>query len=98
MGADLQDDCSKIHAPKGSGMFYQAVVATVLLYGSKTWCLPTTARRPLEGIHVKATKLTGRWPHKVKGVWVYPHPADVQRAVGLKTLEHYTNKRRRLTT
>ena len=25
--------------PKVAGMFYQAVVATVLLYDSKTWCL-----------------------------------------------------------
>ena len=34
-------------------LFYQAVIATVLLYGSETWCLAETARRPLDGFHVE---------------------------------------------
>ena len=32
-----------------AGMFYQAVVAAVLLYGINTWCLSATARRQLDG-------------------------------------------------
>ena len=81
--------------PRVAGMFYQAVVAAVLLYGSETWCLPATARRPLEGFHVEAARrLTGTRPKEVKGEWVYPHTADVLRAAGLQTLEHYIDKRR----
>ena len=37
-----------------AGMFYQAVVATVLLCGSKSWVLPPSALRVLEGFHVEA--------------------------------------------
>ena len=51
-----------------AGMFYQAMVAAVLLYGSKTWCLPDTVRRPLEGFHAKAgRRLTSMRPKVVKG-------------------------------
>ena len=39
-----------------AGMFYQAVVAAVLLYGSESWNLPPSAMRVLEGFHVKATR------------------------------------------
>ena len=81
--------------PRVAGMFYQAVVAAVLLYGSKTWCMTAAARRPLEGLHVEAARrLTGRRPHRVKEVWVYPHSADVLREAGFKTLEHYIDKHR----
>ena len=48
-------------------MFYQVVVVVVLLYSSKTWCLPATARRPLEDFHVEdARRLTGMILRKVK--------------------------------
>ena len=48
-------------------MFYQAVVAAVLLYGSETWCLTDTARRPLDGFHVEAARrITGKMPRKVR--------------------------------
>ena len=81
--------------PRVAGMFYQAVVAAQLLYGSETWCLPRAARRPLEGFHCEvARRLTGMRPKQVKGVWVYPHTADVLRAAGLRTLEQYIDKRR----
>ena len=53
--------------PRVVGMFYQAVVAAVLLYGSETWCLTDTARRPLDGFHVEAARrITGKKPRKVK--------------------------------
>ena len=86
-------------APRVAGMFYQAVVAAVLLYGSETWCLTDAARRPLDGFHVEAARrLTGKRPYKIgKGEaerWVYPHSADVLRAAGLRPLRHYIDKRR----
>ena len=35
-----------------AGMFYQAVMAAVLLYVSNVWCLSCATRRQLEGFHV----------------------------------------------
>ena len=53
-------------APRVEGMFYQAVVAAVLLYGSETWCVTDAARRPLDGFHVEAARrITGKRPYKV---------------------------------
>ena len=37
-----------------AGMFYQAVVAAVLLYGSKSWVLPEAQLRALEGFTLSA--------------------------------------------
>ena len=46
-------------------MFFQAVVAAVLLYGSESWVLPHAQHVRLEGFHVEcARRLTGRWPRK----------------------------------
>ena len=48
---------------KLAGMFYQAVVVVVLLYGSETWCIAYTTRRPLDldGFHVEAARrITGK--------------------------------------
>ncbi len=38
--------------PKVSAKFYKAVMQSVLLYGSKTWNLTTTALARLEGFHI----------------------------------------------
>ena len=55
---------------KVAGMFYQGVVASQLLRGSKPWVLPPSGIRALEGSHVKATRrLTGMKPKKVSGLW-----------------------------
>ena len=41
-------------------MFYKAVVMAVLLYGSKSWNVPTAEMAALEGFHVAtALNLTG---------------------------------------
>ena len=46
-----------------SGMFYQAVVMTILLYGSESQVLSPSGVRVLEGSHVEATHLmTGMHP------------------------------------
>jgi esterase/lipase superfamily enzyme len=58
--------------PKVSAMFYKAVVPSVLLYGSKTWNLTTTALVRLEGM-AKVHK-PRRGPNHV---WVYPATSDV---------------------
>ena len=76
-------------------MFYQAVVATVLLYGSKSCVLSEAQLRALEGFHVEcARRLTGLLPRKMKGKWVYPKSAEVLKKANLKSLRHYIQKRR----
>ena len=51
--------------PPVAGMFYQAVVAAVLLYGSESWVLSAYDLRALEGFHVEcARRLTGMRPTK----------------------------------
>jgi hypothetical protein len=40
--------------PRVVAKFYKAVVQAVLLYGSKTWVLLTTALASLEGFHIRA--------------------------------------------
>ena len=81
--------------PRMAGMFYQAVVAEVLPYSSERWCLPATARCPLECFHVKvARRLTCMRPKVIKEEWICLHFTNVLQATGLRTLEHYIDKRR----
>ena len=78
-----------------AGMFYQAVVASQLLYGSETWILPPSGLKCLEGFHAEATRrLTGMMPRMVKGEWVYPHSTDVLKAAGLCTVAKCIARRR----
>ena len=59
--------------PHVAGIFYQAVVASVLLYGSESWVVSPSALRELEGFHVEfVRRLTGMRPQKVNREWVYP--------------------------
>ena len=76
-------------------MFYQAVVAAVLLYGSESWVVSAYDLRALEGFHVEAARrLTGMRPKKRGETWVYPKSADVLREARLKTIGEYIAKRR----
>ena len=55
-------------APKAAGMFYQGIVVSVLLYGSKTWFLPPSGLKVLEGFNIEAARrLTNMRPKKVGG-------------------------------
>ena len=61
-----------------TGMFYQAVMAAVLLYGCESWVLPPSQLRVLEGFHAEcARRLTGMRPRKVKSKWVHPKSAEI---------------------
>ena len=76
-------------------MFYQAVVAAVLLYGSESWVLPAAQLARLEGFHVEcARRLTGKKPRKRGGKWVYPKSAAVLAEARLQPLGYYIQKRR----
>ena len=81
--------------PPVAGMFYQAVVAAVLLYGSKTWVISTYDPRALEGFHVEAARrLTGMRPTKRGETWVYPKSVSVLRAARVRTIVEYIAARR----
>ena len=78
-----------------AGMFYQAVVAAMLLYGSKSWSLPPRALKVLEGFHVEAARrLTGMMPEKRGETWTYPKSKEVLAAAHLKTIGEYVTVRR----
>ena len=76
-------------------MFYQAVVAAVLLYGSETWVISSYDLRALEGFYVEAARrLTGMRPSKRGESWVYPKSVDVLRAARVRTITEYIAARR----
>jgi hypothetical protein len=83
--------------PKVSAKFYKAVVQSVLLYGSKTWHLTTTALARLEGFHICAAY---RMPEKHKPKkgphheWVYPRSFNTLQECSMTTIFHYINVRR----
>ena len=78
-----------------AGMFYQAIVVAVLLYGAESWILPDAQLAPLEDFHVEcARRLTGMRLRKRGDTSVYPKSADVLRAARLQPLRNYIQKRR----
>jgi len=81
--------------PRVAGMYYLAVVVSVLLYGSESWVVSPAVLKELEGFHVEAARrLTGMRPWQVKCVWVYPHSAEVLAAAHLHPIEYYIQCRR----
>ena len=60
--------------PKARGMFYQAVVQSVLLYGCETWTINKQMMKALEGFHHRcALRMTGRSARlEADGTWFYP--------------------------
>jgi hypothetical protein len=83
--------------PKVSTKFYKAVVQSVLLYGSKTLNLTTTALAWLEGFHIRAAYRMAK-KHKPKKRphhgWVYPLFSDILQECGMATILHYIDVRR----
>ena len=84
-------------APAVCGVFYRAVVESVLLYGSKSWTINPVLLARLEGFHIRAAWRMAR-EHRPRrgprGTWVYPRSDDVLREVGLQTMEAYLKRRR----
>ena len=59
-----------------TAMFYQAVATALLLYGSESWVLPSSALKVLEGFPVEVGQWLmdmhlQRWTVRV---WIYPKP------------------------
>ena len=62
--------------PKARGMFYQAVVQSVLLYGCETWTINDQMMKVLEGFH-HARRMTGRRARlEADRTWFYPPLKD----------------------
>jgi hypothetical protein len=78
--------------PKVSAKFYKAVVQSVLLYGSKTWNLLTTALVQLKGFHIRAAYYMAEKHKPKKGPhhgWVYPQSSYVLQECSMATIMHY---------
>ena len=72
-------------------MFYQMVVAAVLLYGSKLWVLPLLGLKVLDIFHVEvACVMTGmrlcRWTSRP---WIYTKSKNILTVVYLKPVATY---------
>ena len=85
--------------PRVAGMFYKAVVQAILLFGSETWSLTPSARKQLEGFHVRcawrmAKVHVPRQDPEDNTKWIYPDTKEVLKEVGLHSIEHYIKVRR----
>jgi hypothetical protein len=78
-------------SPKDCGVFYKAIVQTVLLFGSETWKLSPLSLKSLGGFQIRAARrMAGKMPTKNPvGTWTYPSSRDVLKAVGLQMIDHY---------
>jgi exonuclease III len=82
--------------PRVCGMFYKAVVQSVLLYGCETWVITSQVLQALEGFHNRmARRLSGKRPylHPVENEWVYPPIAEALEEAGLYPIDHYISVR-----
>ncbi len=82
--------------PKVSAKFYKAVMQSLLLYGSKTRNLTTTALARLEGFHIHAAYRMAEKDRPKKGPnhwWVYPRSSNILQECGMATILHYINVR-----
>ncbi len=82
--------------PHAAAKFYKAVVQAVLLYGSETSVLSTTALASLEGFHIRAAyrMAVRNKPRRGPGHgWIYPKSNDVLKECGMSTLEEYITVR-----
>ena len=78
--------------PRVAAKFYKAVVQAVLLYGSETWVLSTTALASLEGFHIRAAyrMVVRHKPRRGPGNrWIYLKLKDMLEECGMSTLEEY---------
>ena len=82
--------------PRVCGMFYKATVQAIVLYGSESWNLTTTALKCLEGFHLRAARrMAGKMPvRNASGTWTYPASEEVLKKAGLYGMAHHIWVRR----
>jgi hypothetical protein len=82
--------------PKTSGIFYKAIVQSILLYGSETWVVTPSVLRVLESFHNRvARRISGLLPRldPRDETWYYPPIADALEIAGLFPISHYIQVR-----
>jgi hypothetical protein len=82
--------------PRVSGMFYKAVVQSILLFGSETWVVTNTMLKALESFHRRvARRIAGKQPYRCRrtDTWIYPPIDKALEEVGLYSVSHYIEKR-----
>ena len=80
--------------PRIAGMFYKAVVQTVLLYGCESWVLSKSMDKVLAGFHHRiARQLSGCTAKRRHGVWEYPPIAEALKTAGLFPMDEYLTRR-----
>ena len=82
-------------SPWVPGMFYKAVVQTVLLYGSETWVQTDSMDQVLAGFHNRAARrLAGMYPKLINGQWEQPPVVEALEAASLLPMDVYLTRRR----
>jgi len=81
--------------PRIFGMFYKAVVQTVLLCGCESWTMTDAMWTVLKGFHHRAVRrmadmMAYRGPG---GGWIYPSLEEALKKAGVCTMEHHVSKR-----
>jgi hypothetical protein len=83
------------HDKRTSGMFYKAVVQSVL-YDCEAWVITPTMLRILDAFHRRIVRqLTGRAPYLQEdtGTWVYPPFGNASEEAGFYTISEYILRR-----
>ena len=83
--------------PRVMGMFYKAVVQSVLLYGCETWVVTPRVLAALEGFHNRMARwLSGMTPIYLpqEDWWDYPPIEEAREAAGMFTADQYIKVRR----
>jgi len=80
--------------PRIFGMFYKAVVQTVLLFGCESWTMTDAMWTALKGFHYcAARRILDMMVHRGPGGgWIYPPLEEALKKDGLYTMEQYVNK------
>jgi hypothetical protein len=86
--------------PRVSAMFYKAVVQTVLLYGSETWCISGAMMSVLNGFHNRVARCITRRhirpdPLTDGATWLYPSSTKTLQEAGLYPMTTYLMQSRR---
>ena len=78
-------------SPQAMASFYNAIIQSVLLYGSESWVLTQTMLRQLESFHHRCTRyITGRHICKLPDdTWECPNTAETLEQAGLWTISQY---------
>ena len=85
-------------SPRVSGMFFEAVVQAVLLFGSETWNITPSSMKCLEGFQLRCAyrmaKANKPSRDPLDDTWAYPRTEDVLEECGLHSIAHYIEVRR----